>query len=670
MKSFVVLMLLLVLSPLARADGPDDQYIVIYNAIQQGDLLLEKGEPANALAKYTEAQSTLKKFQTDNPEWYSKVVKYRLSYLTSKIAELASKNPPVTSNVTTSGKPVSNVVVPKVSVQTNQTAGATPAPSVKAPADIPAVTPEPAKSVTPIAPVVTPEPPKSVTPSTAADDQIKALQEQIRNVEADKTLLEAKLKEALSAQPAAVDPRELAKAQTQIKDLLKENELLKISLAEAKTNAAQANPAATEQARKELEEANRKVAQLKEANATLAMEREALQARFKTLGASPDAATAALREENELLKKQLASVKSREAALPEGVDLNRKLQEAQSEIAVLQSEQETWRLEKAALENQVKQRSPAPAPVANPTPVAVAVSPAPMPDVPGADKVRQLEDQMSELQKSLATASKLISGGRESREMAAHIKEMTREIAGLHARIGILEARPIPYTSEELALITKPNATTLVAEAVHHSASAKAYKELSPKLAVLLAEAKQYWVAHDLAKAEQKYLEVVKLDSRDVTFLADLASIQSDRGHASDAEKNLKAALRVDPNDDYSLFVLGILKLRQEKFDESLEALSRAAQANPHNAKIQNYIGITLSEKGVRGPAEAAFRKAIQIDPGYGDAHANLAFVYLTQKPPMIELARWHYKKALDAGHAHDSGVEKLLNQGKADATP
>ena len=166
-------------------------------------------------------------------------------------------------------------------------------------------------------------------------------------------------------------------------------------------------------------------------------------------------------------------------------------------------------------------------------------------------------------------------------------------------------------------------------------------------------------------KAEQKYRDALKVDSKNVTLLADLASIQSDRGHAADAETNLKAALAVDPDDDYSLFVLGILKLRQEKYDESLEVFSRAAQVNPQNAKIQNYIGITLSEKGVRGPAEAAFRKAIQIDPGYADAHANLAFVYLTQKPPLVELARWHYRKALEAGHMPDLSMEKLFEQTK-----
>jgi len=76
--------------------------------------------------------------------------------------------------------------------------------------------------------------------------------------------LEAKLKEALAAQPAAVDPRELAKAQEQVKDLQKENELLKFSLANVKTNGTPAGSALAEQSRLDLAEANRKLTALAE----------------------------------------------------------------------------------------------------------------------------------------------------------------------------------------------------------------------------------------------------------------------------------------------------------------------------------------------------------------------------------------------------------------------
>jgi tetratricopeptide (TPR) repeat protein len=106
---------------------------------------------------------------------------------------------------------------------------------------------------------------------------------------------------------------------------------------------------------------------------------------------------------------------------------------------------------------------------------------------------------------------------------------------------------------------------------------------------------------------------------------------------------------------------LGAVKFRQSKYDEALEALSRAAQLNPQNAQVQNYLGITLSQKGLREPAEIALRKAVQLDPGYASAHLNLAVIYATQQPRAVEMARLHYHKALDLGHTRNLELEKIL---------
>ena len=94
----------------------------------------------------------------------------------------------------------------------------------------------------------------------------------MRQLQADKSLLEAKLKEALAAQPAAVDPRELARAEEKIRGLQKENDLLKVSLAQEKAKPAPApDTKALDEARQALAEANRKLAeQTKAANALAA----------------------------------------------------------------------------------------------------------------------------------------------------------------------------------------------------------------------------------------------------------------------------------------------------------------------------------------------------------------------------------------------------------------
>jgi Flp pilus assembly protein TadD len=127
----------------------------------------------------------------------------------------------------------------------------------------------------------------------------------------------------------------------------------------------------------------------------------------------------------------------------------------------------------------------------------------------------------------------------------------------------------------------------------------------------------------------------------------------------------VKAALATVPDDAYSLSILGNLKFRQGKYDDALDALSRAAKADPQSAEIQNFLGLTLSQKGMRSAAETAFRKAVILNPNYGGAQNNLAVFYLTQKPPSVELARWHYEKAITAGFPRNPEMEKLLNEKK-----
>jgi len=70
----------------ARAQGPDDLYVRIYNLIQEADSLNNSGQASQALTKYLQAQKDLQRFQIGYPDWNAQVVKYRLNYLTTRIA--------------------------------------------------------------------------------------------------------------------------------------------------------------------------------------------------------------------------------------------------------------------------------------------------------------------------------------------------------------------------------------------------------------------------------------------------------------------------------------------------------------------------------------------------------------------------------------------------------
>jgi Flp pilus assembly protein TadD len=193
------------------------------------------------------------------------------------------------------------------------------------------------------------------------------------------------------------------------------------------------------------------------------------------------------------------------------------------------------------------------------------------------------------------------------------------------------------------------------------NASASVTRGVPTGAGPLVRSAERAFATRRYEEAEQRYSEVLQQDPNNITMLCNLASAQVELGRISEAEKNVRRACELDANDYFALYLLGRIRFRQEKLDESLDALSRAVKANPEYADAQNYLGIVLSEKGLRGPAEAALRKAIQLQPNNAVAHNNLAIVYATQKPPALALARWHYKKALDAGHPPNPELEKLL---------
>jgi Flp pilus assembly protein TadD len=644
MKRSLALVLTLLLGAVcARADVLDDQYVRIYNLIQEADLLSSNGQVNQSLSKYLEAQNALQKFHRINPDWNTKVVNFRLNYLNSKVATASSQ--PITADKS-------------------------------------------AKTATASA---------SVTNSALAaqlEHQLSSLKDQVHQLQSEKIVLESKLKESFSAQPASVDPRELSKAQDQMKSLQKENDLLKVTVGQQKVRLATTydakafeqtkqalndanrklaeqtdkantlaqekaalqnkvatmapsewNASALEATKKALEDANRQLVEQRQLSTKLATEKESLQSRLK--GMNLDTETlAALKAENELLKKQVADLRTQP-------DATAKLAQAQAEIASLRSDKEVLRLEKVTLENRVRQMASAP---------AVASANPPAENKQDTAKIKQLQLDKDDLQQKLEAANKELASRNKKGGDSSRILEMENQIAALRARLEIFEARQVPYTAEELALFQRPEMN--LTEATVKNAK-KSVRELPPGSAALVVQAQRDFAAHDMDKAEAKYLQVLRQDEKNGAVLANLAAIQLEMNRLDEAEKHIKQALVTDPDDAYSLSILGYLKFRQEKYDEALDALSRAAKLDPQNAQIQNYLGITLGQKGMRGPAETALRKAIQLEPNHASAHHNLAVIYLTQKPPLVELAKWHYQKALANGHPRNSDLEKLLDDQK-----
>ena len=655
--AFVLLLLFCAFSD-ARAQSLDDQYVQIFGLIQEGDSLAGT-DPTQALAKYTQAQTSLQKLQKENPSWNSSVVSFRLGYLADHIKSLGGKVPtPVVS--TSAG---TNAAV----------RSAAPSPMVQ---------------------------PAAPAPPADWADQMNGLKEQIRQLNQDKALLEAKLKEAFAAQPTQADPKELARAEEKVKSLQKENDLMKVTLDQAKAKpASNVDPKALEQSQQALAEANRQLAAQKEAASQWALEKQALQDRLERASAKASKAADLASEnqslkkqladgstmpasvsknddtalqlatakqelavqkdaadklsmENQSLKRQLADAKSTPTSNQKTDNTSRQLSNAQTQIASLQSDKDTLRLEKAALEERVKR-------ISSNTVTSSVLPPASSPD--DLAQIRDLERQRDALQKKLDAADKALYG-RKGKVVAGRVEELEGQLATMRARLEILEARQVPYSAEELALLRTPSAK--LADPPPNTGK-KSVKALPPGSGPLVAEAQNYFAAKQYAKAEAIYTQLLGQDPRNVAVLANLAAIQIEARHFDTAESNLRQALNVDPDDPYSLYMLGYLRYRQAHYDAALDPLSRAAKLDPQNPEVQNYLGLTLFEKGMRGPAETALRKSVELNPNFGPAHINLAGFYITQDPPYGALARFHYQKALDSGQPHNPTLEKMLEDAK-----
>jgi tetratricopeptide (TPR) repeat protein len=270
-------------------------------------------------------------------------------------------------------------------------------------------------------------------------------------------------------------------------------------------------------------------------------------------------------------------------------------------------------------------------------------------------RIRELTQERDDLLANLGEANKRLYGTKKQ-DLVAQMDQLTDQIRTLRERLAVVEAQPSPYTPEELALLKQ--ATPQLAAG---DAQKKSVKQLPAGSAALVAEAQSFFSAGQFDRAEADYLKILQQNENNALVLGNLAAIEMQEGKLDVAEKHLKAALVQDPADAFNLSRLGLLKFRQGKYDEALDVLGRAAKLNPQDPEIQNFLGLTLSYKGLRVPAEAALRKAIELNPNYADAHINLAAIYISESPPLVELARWHYQKALDAGHPRNPEMEKAL---------
>lgn len=380
----------------------------------------------------------------------------------------------------------------------------------------------------------------------------------------------------------------------------------------------------------------------------------------------------AVEKERDLLRVELERVKSAPAPAPapeapaKSAASDEEVRQLQKQLAALQKRDshELQRMQ-AALQESIAQRQALQQKLetatasarANPTP-----APAPSAQLTPSD-LAALRQKMDEANSAPAPTTAPVQKAAPVQASAPN-PALEQELEQLRAQVSALQAKPVPYTAEELAILNQgakpaigqmPNASPTRMKIGHTK------EDLPPGAGELMAEAVRDVMAHDYEAAEKILRQILRQDENNVYVLAYLANAQLAQNHLQECDKTVGRALALDPEDPGSLYLLGVLRFQQARYSDALNALSLSAELNPTNASTQKYLGCALAEMGQRAAAESHLRKALEVDPQNAEANYYLAYIYATSKPPSPQLALWHYQRALSEGHVKNAALEKLL---------
>jgi len=138
--------------------------------------------------------------------------------------------------------------------------------------------------------------------------------------------------------------------------------------------------------------------------------------------------------------------------------------------------------------------------------------------------------------------------------------------------------------------------------------------------------------AERMAEVERLCLQILALDVRHPNglYLLGMAGFKS--GRFEMAERMIRRAIAVNPQQAFYHSNLGNTLKALGKLDEAIPCFERALQIDPNHSEACYNLGNTFLAQKNFDQAAAAFKRALKIRPDYVDALCNLGSVYRQQK--------------------------------------
>lgn len=186
---------------------------------------------------------------------------------------------------------------------------------------------------------------------------------------------------------------------------------------------------------------------------------------------------------------------------------------------------------------------------------------------------------------------------------------------------------------------------------------------LPANTASLGQRAAQAFGKKDWATARAAYREMLEAEPDNALVWANLGAVEQQSGKLAEAAECFEKSVQFNSDLIQSWLALGLVYSAKGDKYRALSVFARAIHEDPADARAHNYLAIVAKDLGWTDAAEAELQRALELNPEYGNAHFNLALMYLDRKPPALELAKRHYSKAISLGVEKDEIVERKLKE-------
>lgn len=152
-----------------------------------------------------------------------------------------------------------------------------------------------------------------------------------------------------------------------------------------------------------------------------------------------------------------------------------------------------------------------------------------------------------------------------------------------------------------------------------------------------LEKARKYFDSGKFLHSIQIYHRLINEYPNFADAYAELAFIYIKLGKENSAEKLLRRAYELEPNNEEVLFMLGNICLRSRRFDEAIKFYTPLSYLD--YSFVHYNLGLAYYHRGNYPEAELEFKKVLKLDPDFPKAFESLG---------EILIKRSNYKEAID----------------------